>query len=577
MTEFTIASHSIKGRRENNEDAVLALSLGTNINFLAVADGMGGYEGGEIASNLILFKIKQYLLSLTINAFRTENLKLVLEQCFEIAQSTISLKIREEPNLAGMGTTLTAILISGSNYVYGNIGDSRLFLITPQAVHQLTTDHTYIEEFRQKYREPISPGFIAQYSHVLTRTIDGKLDRPDIYPASTPCMEINPGEIFLLCSDGLLPDKVSDHSSFIVDIINHSGSLEEAACQMVSMAYENGSTDNISVICLGYQLLAKKIDPDVISAKSDFSRHDTIQIVLPSIKGKRNSRRKKLLGIIGVLLVFLFAGFAIISLLKPDIFDFSKETRRPQCNEKLSKITAGVKEISDTKDNSDSIQLKVTPLFNASAINENRFTFLRLVSMIPFDINSKTTVEGWVKKINRIMPEFIKTLSISRWSELENKGIVSHTSFNPQTIATPEMIIQPFNGDSCLLICYEQATQGSVDTVDYIENSGMLFFAKAVLLIYNQNAEISESLVKRFAPELLYLVVYDQNGNMVDNPFNFDETDWDFPSGYKKKLRDRIRTPYIIRHTIKYAVDLALPLPGKHGYLRFGFPCDLGS
>lgn len=248
MEDYTIASQSITGSRDHNEDALLELPLGAGSFCLAVADGMGGPPGGEIASNEVLAAIRQFLLKIDIQTIPVSRLKKIVAECFELAQYTVRQKTMNNASLEGMGTTLTLLLVHNHRYVYGNIGDSRLYVVAADYIRQMTTDHTYIEEFRQKYNEPVSQEFTSRYGHILTRAVNGKLDRPDIFPAGEESLEFNQGEILMLCTDGLILDKSVQSPQFFVDQMRVSPTLEEACHNLVSQAVRHGSTDNITVL-----------------------------------------------------------------------------------------------------------------------------------------------------------------------------------------------------------------------------------------------------------------------------------------------------------------------------------------
>jgi len=252
MTGYVTASHSITGHRPQNEDSILVVGLGDDGLFMAVADGMGGQPHGDVASRTVMEGIRSFLLKNFAGNLKPANLKHVLSECFALAQYIIRKQVLDDPSFKGMGTTLTAMLVYREYYVYGNLGDSRLYAAGPDYQRQLTSDHTYVAEYMDRYRAPMSREFLLRYGQVLTKAVDGRLDEPDLYPENEPWLELQPGEIFLLCTDGLILDKSESTPDYISAEIGRSGTLQQAAESLVSYALDNGSTDNISVVLFRY-------------------------------------------------------------------------------------------------------------------------------------------------------------------------------------------------------------------------------------------------------------------------------------------------------------------------------------
>ncbi len=241
-------SHSVAGRREKNEDRVLILPLPGGAFFLAVADGMGGIRGGEIASAAVLDAAREFLLRRFAAPVRSIQLKKITRELFAFADGVIRSKQAENPLLAGMGTTLACLLAQGSRYVVGNIGDSRIYRLRGGRLTQITTDHTYVQEMIEKTGTKLDPGIVRRFGHVVTRSIEGSKEKPDIFPEDAKFFALAEGDAFLLCSDGLIIDKSLDHASSLELHFNKSSVLIDAAARMVSSALEAGSADNISVV-----------------------------------------------------------------------------------------------------------------------------------------------------------------------------------------------------------------------------------------------------------------------------------------------------------------------------------------
>ncbi len=243
---------SFIGRRKNNQDSYLALKLSDDIYFFAVADGMGGAVGGKKASELVLQSAREILGERLKKGIRPGDLKNVLSDIYENAQRSIAKAVEEKPELKGMGTTLSCVLILGNKYVVGNLGDSRVYLLRNGQLHQITEDHTYIQDYKKKTGRDADPNILKQYGHLLTRSIDGGKDRPDLFPLEKDYELLVESDVFLICSDGLITDKTSEDTSLFRNYILGTKSLRQAAESLVSMAYYQGSGDNISVVLAAY-------------------------------------------------------------------------------------------------------------------------------------------------------------------------------------------------------------------------------------------------------------------------------------------------------------------------------------
>lgn len=160
-----------------------------------------------------------------------------------------------------MGTTLTCLLMLDKKFVWGSIGDSRIYWYRDSTIRQITNDHTQLKEYMDTIGNNPSGKIIENYSNYLTRSIDGGKDEPDIFPDVIPYETIKDGDAFLLCSDGLIIDKSTENSNQFKDYIIGTSSLKEAAENIVSSVYNNGSTDNITVILCSFgRLIRKKIN-----------------------------------------------------------------------------------------------------------------------------------------------------------------------------------------------------------------------------------------------------------------------------------------------------------------------------
>ena len=214
--------------RDNNEDSYLHLP---EKQLWAVADGMGGCEGGEIASAIAISHLKQAMVA-------GEDLVTAIQQChFQVEQAAI-----DGIGSKGMGSTIVALSIEGNQYQMAWVGDSRCYLWRSKLTC-LSKDHSYIQLM-------LDQGLITEdeieshpYKHAITQALGGigstvKID----------CVTggVKQGDIFLLCSDGL-SGEVSDDDLEQV-LCRHDQTVDKKAQKLVNMALMNGGKDNIALI-----------------------------------------------------------------------------------------------------------------------------------------------------------------------------------------------------------------------------------------------------------------------------------------------------------------------------------------
>jgi protein phosphatase len=239
------------GRREVNQDDILQCYPSPKSFFFAVADGMGGTAGGQIASETALTVAEEYLEDCFEDEgeIHSRNLKSILATLFGRAQDAIRKVTEERPQLDGMGTTLSCVLGYDDRFVVGNLGDSRVYHLHQGTMRQVTEDHSYLQEFKKRAGDKkLDPEFVAQYGHIINRTLDGGDDEPDLFPEADPYFTLHEQDGFLLCSDGLIVDKAKNKEQLFKSYLLGTPDLKTAAESLVSLAFYLGSTDNISVI-----------------------------------------------------------------------------------------------------------------------------------------------------------------------------------------------------------------------------------------------------------------------------------------------------------------------------------------
>jgi protein phosphatase len=253
---------TITGRRSNNEDYFLCEQIDNNTYLFIVADGMGGSEHGEVASKLAVNNFLSTLKELLQKPVSGKQLKSVLEEGFRRAQIAVKEKTEQDTDHSGMGTTLVVLLIHYGMYVWGNMGDSRLYTIDSQGIRQMTRDHTYIEEVLKKIEgKEINEDHLDQYSHIITRSLSGGNDKPDLFPEGRHYINLKAPIVFLLCSDGLISRKSDKKDAYdFHQTYKENPEPEAFAKKLVRNAYENGSEDNISALCISYGKVTVKSD-----------------------------------------------------------------------------------------------------------------------------------------------------------------------------------------------------------------------------------------------------------------------------------------------------------------------------
>lgn len=227
--------------RENNEDAV-AFEVATRLCILA--DGMGGYNAGEVASGMAVAFIKSEMgrwLSQAGKHANSKEVRRALEICVENANHSIFNAANSNPQYTGMGTTLVVGVFIDDRLMVGHIGDSRCYRVRANEMVQITKDHSLLQE-------QLDAGLItpeqAQTSlnkNLVTRALGVE----DAVMLEVNEHRVEVGDTYLMCSDGL-SDMLDDAA--IAGLMAGAGSLEHKARQLVLCANEAGGRDNISVL-----------------------------------------------------------------------------------------------------------------------------------------------------------------------------------------------------------------------------------------------------------------------------------------------------------------------------------------
>jgi len=228
--------------REQNEDYFCYVEPASEEDFkrlgrlAIVADGMGGHEGGQVASGIAIDTVRDVYL-----AHSGDDPGEALLTAFQDAHAAIQVYAREHPELRGMGTTCTAVVLRDHDLYYGHVGDSRLYLIRDSAISQLTDDHSLVGRLLRDGQITPEEAAVHPDRNVLTAALGMDSAVPgDFSGAPRPLYQ---NDILLICTDGL-------HGLVNDEELRHialNDAPSEACREMVRLANGRGGFDNITV------------------------------------------------------------------------------------------------------------------------------------------------------------------------------------------------------------------------------------------------------------------------------------------------------------------------------------------
>ncbi len=226
-------------KRKLNQDFVYVSEtpVGNLPNLFVVADGMGGHNAGDYASKCTVETMVR-----EIRGCFEKNPVRILGKAIRMANDQIRRKAKEDSSLFGMGSTVVAATCLGHYLQVANVGDSRLYIINDE-IRQITRDHSLVEEMVRLGSLDRAAARNHPDKNIITRAI-GALDTVEIDFFHE---ELKPGDIVLICSDGLT-NMLEDEA--IGNILRERLSLEERAVKLIEAANNNGGRDNIAVILI---------------------------------------------------------------------------------------------------------------------------------------------------------------------------------------------------------------------------------------------------------------------------------------------------------------------------------------
>jgi protein phosphatase len=220
-------------KRQNNEDALL---LRPDLGLFAVADGMGGHAAGEEASKLVTEAVAGFFAG----AAAVPPVERMSQAVSDAAVKLYETNQQSEPP-KDMGTTFVGLHVQGAQVVVGHVGDSRAYRLSDGALSKLTEDHTLLAQFLKSGRLKPSEVATFPYKNVVTRALgqDPKV-KPDVAELTA-----QPGDLFLLCSDGLWGLLAEE---MIQGVLQKATDLNRSCQQLIDLANALGGADNISCV-----------------------------------------------------------------------------------------------------------------------------------------------------------------------------------------------------------------------------------------------------------------------------------------------------------------------------------------
>lgn len=234
----TFSLTDIGKKRAMNQDFVFSSEtpVGNLPNLFIVADGMGGHNGGGFASSYAVDVIKR-----DIEASREKSIEDLLKSAVRAANSAVREKAAGNSDLVGMGTTVVMAVVEEDVLHVCNVGDSRLYIADQDSIRQITVDHSYVEEMIRVGQLDRESARTHEHKNIITRAVGAD----DSIESDYFKVKLKPGDIILMCSDGL-SNMLSDDE--ILMVLKSGRDTVMRAETLINAANENGGADNIAVI-----------------------------------------------------------------------------------------------------------------------------------------------------------------------------------------------------------------------------------------------------------------------------------------------------------------------------------------
>ena len=246
MLKFAARSDVGKVRSKNDDSAYVGRYLAV------VADGMGGHVGGDVASASTVLDLVH------LDVPDTADPETVLPDEIQAANLVLNELVNANPKLSGMGTTVTALLLTGDVLQYAHIGDSRAYRLKDGVFEQVSHDHTFVQRLVDEGRLRPEEAEMHPHKNVLLRVLGDSDASPELDINKFP---VKAGERWMLCSDGLnavVPDSITER------IMRGTASLEETANDLVETTLAHGSPDNVTIVV--FEVVEEEPVPNTASA-----------------------------------------------------------------------------------------------------------------------------------------------------------------------------------------------------------------------------------------------------------------------------------------------------------------------
>ncbi|MFT4148288.1 MAG: protein phosphatase 2C domain-containing protein, partial [Micrococcaceae bacterium] len=229
--------------RSNNQDSGYA-----GHNLVVLADGMGGHAGGDVASASTVLNL------MSLDKDYGDEIHTILPDEIQNANSYLADIVREHPEMQGMGTTVTAGLVSGNTMQLAHIGDSRAYRLRGDDFEQISKDHSFVQRLVDEGKINAEEAKTHPHKNVILRVL-GDVDASPELDLSTHKLQV--GERWIMCSDGL-SDIVTDNS--IEQKLRQAPELQEAIDELIDLTLQGGSPDNVTIV--GFEVKEGKVDED---------------------------------------------------------------------------------------------------------------------------------------------------------------------------------------------------------------------------------------------------------------------------------------------------------------------------
>lgn len=225
--------------REENQDAYALLRLTDNQQLAVVCDGMGGARAGNVASTMAVNEFSTVFSALWDAGERKA--EVLLETAASKANEEVHHRAMTDGSCRGMGTTMVAVYLDGGRAMVLNEGDSRAYLITPESISQVTQDHSLVEDLVRRGELTPEQARIHPNKNLITRALGSETAlHADLFE-----LDVEQGQFFLLCSDGL--SNVVSEQEMLYEIL-HGGAAEQCCDRLLEIAIKRGAPDNVTVV-----------------------------------------------------------------------------------------------------------------------------------------------------------------------------------------------------------------------------------------------------------------------------------------------------------------------------------------